>query len=169
MAKIQVRRGLSTELASVTPDAGEPYYITDTKSFGIGDGVALAGKGTFSGQWVQSDASLYSNNAPTSDTSPIDISTYLPDDGYKYEVLIAGTGVTGSASGNQQRCIIASDLGFAYTIWNANTRTASSMSTGGFAFIPVGAGRTMTVKGFGNNTGTIALTLCGYRRIGTNS
>lgn len=40
---IQVRRGLATDLAVITPVEGEPCYTTDTKEFKLGDGSTLGG------------------------------------------------------------------------------------------------------------------------------
>lgn len=39
MPKIQVRRGTGLELGDVIPAVGEPFYITDTKEYGYGDGI----------------------------------------------------------------------------------------------------------------------------------
>ena len=41
--KIQIRRGVEAQRASVTPDAGEPLFTTDTKELFIGDGATAGG------------------------------------------------------------------------------------------------------------------------------
>lgn len=42
-SKIQVRRGLAAQAALVTFDAAEPFFCTDTKEWGMGDGVTVGG------------------------------------------------------------------------------------------------------------------------------
>ena len=41
--KIQIRRGVESQRALVTPDAGEPLFTTDTKELFIGDGATPGG------------------------------------------------------------------------------------------------------------------------------
>ena len=40
---LQLRRGLAADRTSITPDAGEPIYTTDTKRLYIGDGSTAGG------------------------------------------------------------------------------------------------------------------------------
>lgn len=40
---LQIRRGLASELSSVTPAEGEPLYTTDTKRLYLGDGTTAGG------------------------------------------------------------------------------------------------------------------------------
>jgi hypothetical protein len=41
--KIQIRRGVEAQRASVTPDAGELLFTTDQKQIFVGDGVTAGG------------------------------------------------------------------------------------------------------------------------------
>ena len=41
--KIQIRRGVESQRAAVTPDAGEPLFTTDLKQLFIGDGATPGG------------------------------------------------------------------------------------------------------------------------------
>jgi hypothetical protein len=51
--KIQIRRGVEAQRASVTPDAGELLFTTDNKQLFVGDGATagglLVGGGSFAG------------------------------------------------------------------------------------------------------------------------
>jgi hypothetical protein len=40
---LQIRRGTAAEVATITPDLGEPIYVTDTESLVIGDGSTAGG------------------------------------------------------------------------------------------------------------------------------
>ena len=170
MPKIQVRRGTQAEFEDVIFDNGEPYYITDTKSFGIGDGVTVTewGQGTFDGQWISIDEAI-----ATGDSSKTTDYTYevgaLPVGNYKYEVLFTGAVTTGTTSGNQTRINLKSSIIQSIVcVCNAQTRTNSSVTAYGACIIPVGADHEITVAGWANNTGAYSLWARGYRRIGTN-
>jgi hypothetical protein len=51
--KIQIRRGVEAQRASITPDAGEMLFTTDNKQLFVGDGATagglLVGGGTLTG------------------------------------------------------------------------------------------------------------------------
>ena len=51
--KIQIRRGVEAQRASITPDAGELLFTTDNKQLFVGDGATagglLVGGGSFTG------------------------------------------------------------------------------------------------------------------------
>jgi hypothetical protein len=125
----------------------------------------------FDGQWVDSLLTLASSGttAPTSDIN-YDLSSYLPNDGHNYEVLIAGRATTDSTSGNTvilfvHSSILTTDI----YITQAITRTSSTMSARGSVILPIGTNRILTLAGISGNAGTFGLYLVGYRRIGTNS
>ena len=122
------------------------------------------------GQWVDSNIQLANAVAsPTTETS-YSLANYLPNDGYNYEILCAGSVTTGTTSGNFARLAVKSDLltNAAY-VCGAITRTSSSEQAYGSCIIPVGAGRSVTLSSWTSNTGTYTLYIRGYRRIGTNS
>ena len=125
----------------------------------------------YDGQWGSHSLTLATEaTPPTTDDIVFDLSSYLPNDGYKYEVLLNGIAVTGTTSGNSQSFNLTSDIIRSnIRIARVNTRTSSSLQASGSAIIPVGIGRYITYKKSAANTGTFNLYLNGYRRIGTNS
>ena len=58
--KIQIRRGVEAQRASITPDAGELLFTTDNKQIFVGDGATagglLVGGASGSGNYVQGTA-----------------------------------------------------------------------------------------------------------------
>lgn len=119
------------------------------------------------GQWIAESQTICSGR--TAETSDKNWTLNLPNDSYDYEVLLVGAVTTGATSGNQARInlqssIIQSNI----VICNAQTRTSSTITTYGACIIPVGSNHTVTVVGWGSNTGAYSLYLRGYRRIGTN-
>ena len=170
MPKIQVRRGTQEEFEDVIFDNGEPYYITDTKSFGIGDGVTVTewGQGTFDGQWVSINETLETGGTSKTTDYSFEVGA-LPVGNYNYEVLFVGAVSTGTTSGNQARVYLKSSIiEKNVCICNAQTRTSSAVTAYGACIIPVGADHEITVGGWASNTGTFSLFARGYRRIGTN-
>lgn len=123
------------------------------------------------GQWVASPLALAEGTSnPTSTAISYDLSSYLPNDNYNYEVIVAGLVYTGTTSGNAARLTLYTDIITTSTyICGCNTRTASTQRAYGSMIMPVGSERTLTVGTYDSNTGTFHLNLRGYRRIGTNS
>jgi hypothetical protein len=128
-----------------------------------------ADKTDVDGQWVKKQLVLITKDATTSDMI-FDLSSYLPNDGYIYNVLVEAVCYTGTTSGNYITAYISSDLTHGVCISRAMTRTSSSLQAGGNAWIPVGIGRTFTLNGSTETTfkGTRTVVLHGYRRMGTN-
>ena len=124
----------------------------------------------FDGQWVNSVMQLaLSVTAPTTTDIEYDLSSYLPNDNYSYEVLFTGTVATGSTSGNNARLTLKSqNIDSAY-LCRAQTRSSSTVSGSGCAILPIGSDHKVTVSAWSNNTGTFALSAMAYRRIGTNA
>lgn len=58
--KIQIRRGLASELGFTVLDQGEPAWFTDKRQLYIGDGVNVGGQSVV----------MVSSGAPTTITSP---------------------------------------------------------------------------------------------------
>ena len=173
MPKIQIRRGTTQEINSVVPDGGEPFYVTDTKKFGIGDGsTTVQNINMYDGGWVQSNATLTENTSWTgSALQPFSLSNYLPNDNYNYEVFVVGQAVSSATSGKFCRIGLTSDICGYSPICACISRSNATQYANGCAVIPVGTGRylqqystTATTAG-----GTISVYVTGYRRIGTNS
>jgi len=123
------------------------------------------------GDWVYKSTTLFSGTLEQSVLTTISLSSYLPNDGYFYEVLCNVTANTGATAGNT----VAIRLGTSTTLNNNPqvcrrvTRTASTMMSGGNIIIPVEA-RNLYVGNVGNATsGTVTVYGRGYRRIGTNA
>ena len=122
----------------------------------------------FDGQWVKiNTVSLYDGNARTTNYD-VDVSSYLPNDNYAYEVLIGALVVSGSTSGNVGVCWLTTDYVTQVRTAQARTRTSSANTVEGCAILPL-KNRKITIVGFASNTGTLLLEMYAYRRIGTNS
>lgn len=126
----------------------------------------------FDGQWVNSYLQLASSVAiSTSADQTYSLSSYLPNDGYNYEVLV---GANISVTTNSKYCNIYAhtDLisGSAGIVGGSKSGTNYSFYSCGSAVLIVGTGRTITIiKGSTTNSeGTYTLNVYGYRRIGTN-
>lgn len=130
--------------------------------------LSATGKKVIDGQWVYSYSTLSTSTSKGSHS--ISLSSYLPNDSYKYEVLL---NVTGYNTSNTSVGYISSDI---FTIptsdsyanycirVNANSRMGANRFT-----IPVGTGRTLTWYVDTNAFGSASVTAYGYRRIGTNT
>ena len=120
------------------------------------------------GQWVRQSYSICSDfTSPTTDVE-FDLSGYLPDDGYNYEVLFTGYGQTGTTSGSIMRLTIVTTYGSAYLVY-IRTRTTSLVNGAGSATLVVGADRKVSLIGHTGNSGNVNLVATAYRRLGTNS
>ena len=123
------------------------------------------------GQWVYSSSTIASSVNVSSSAATYSLSSYLPNDSYKYEVLF-NAGVTTPASNGKYSVVVLSSsevtgVNVARTQTTANTAIASI----GSCIIPIGTNRNVIVDGqSGANAGGIySLTAIAYRRIGTNS
>ena len=123
------------------------------------------------GQWIPSSQSIASSVALPKTTELIySLANYLPDDNYKYEVLLTGTIITGTASGNSSILSVRTDaINTIVYLCQAQTRATDSVRAAGTTILPVGTGRTVKVYYSSGNTGTFSLVARGYRRIGTNT
>ena len=99
---------------------------------------------------------------------PIDLSGYLPNDGYNYEVIIDGNMETGSTSGRYCAFIVQSGLGYGIYLGNGRPRTNASVTSAGNGIIVVGADRKLYIARANNYYGIATLDLKGYRRVRTN-
>lgn len=129
------------------------------------------------GQWVYKNTSLGSsvtwNTSSHKNAKDYSLSSYLPNDGQKYEVIVRAQGTTTSTSGKFIAISIYSDILTApIYVCRCKTRSSSSVICSGNIIIPVGTGRKITVAGVGSEAsadGTYDIACMGYRRIGTNS
>ena len=105
-----------------------------------------------------------------------DLSSYLPNDNYIYEVLIGATATTGGTSGNAAYVTVYSSVlgdnisatGLIPVCRNI-TRTSYSTTCAGSITLPIGTNRILYGYSGTTTTSTVILWLFGYRRVGTNS
>lgn len=119
------------------------------------------------GQWVQSH--LVVSSTATSGARSHDLSSYLPNDGYDYEVMFWVYVEAGSNYGSVTIGTVASP----YTNRTDGFNTVAAVISGGkvqcvSTIIPISTGRTLYSQ---NTTGftSVQIQAFGYRRIGTNS
>lgn len=101
----------------------------------------------------------------------VDITQYLPNDGYNYELMLSAISTTGNASGNYLSVFVSTDLMTnSICLLRAITRTSSTMYAGGNGNIAVGTNRTIHIRNTGTagGSGSNYIRIRGYRRIGTN-
>ena len=158
------RNGAEAKLA-VGLDANDNAYCTFPDSICV------------DGQWVYKNTSLGSsvtwNTSSHSGEKNYSLSSYLPNDGQKYEVIVRAQGTTTSTSGKFIAISIFSDILTApIYVCRCRTRSSSTVNCSGNIVIPVGTGRKIYVAGAGSEAsadGTYDIACMGYRRIGTNS
>ena len=170
--KGNISSGLYADLSSATNNdlylyfyVGEVAQNTNLVNAGRIEEIK-ANKTDVDGQWVTKKLDLMLS-FPASSTS-FDLSEYLPNDGYIYEVMISGHGATSATSGKYISIFAFSDILLESTcIFRAITRTSSTAFGGGTVVIP--AQKTITIYNAGEaSSGTNELKLVAYRRLGTN-
>ena len=93
----------------------------------------------------------------------------IENKGFFHMALITMTVNTGAASGNYVNGEIRSYISNIVSILRVKTRTASSMTSSGSCWIPVGTDGKIYVKRNANWNGSMSVLRCmGYRRIGYN-
>lgn len=165
--RIGTRKGDGTGLASI-----EVGFTTGGTAY-----CTFPNTKCVDGQWVYKNTSLGSgvtwNTSSHKNAKNYSLSSYLPDDGQKYEVIVRAQGTTTSTSGKFIAISIYSDiLTASIYVCRCKTRSSSSVNCSGNIIIPVGTGRKITVAGAGSEAsadGTYDIACMGYRRIGTNS
>lgn len=146
-------------------DAAYAYVGYDEN--GVAD-FAFPNTNRIDGQWVKKVTVLADYvTAPTTTDLTYSLSSYLPNDSYKYEILLWGRVATGTTSGNRSVLNIQSDLA-SLRVCEARTRANAGTEVAAAAIIPVNA-KTLSILALSGNTGTVYLSLQGYRRIGTNA
>ena len=131
------------------------------------------------GQWIVSSSNLASNVSlaiGTDQTLEYDLSSYLPNDSYKYEVLVSVDAQTGNSSGAGLTISLkgkgtSDGSNLWHRICNTYARGSWYMNIGNHAVVPIGTDRKLvlnyTVAGKAGTLNDIHVE--GYRRIGTNS
>lgn len=138
------------------------------------DGTNAASSVAFAdGQWIMSlNTIAHSTSISLNETKTYDLSSYLPNDNYSYEVLFGLVGQSGTSSGNTICAYIGSDIvntaSYVPIAYSA-TRTSGSAYGGGNAIIPIGSDRIVKITSYSSTDFTFSLLASAYRRIGTNS
>lgn len=115
------------------------------------------------GQWVNANVTLSSATSPS--TYTIDVSSYLPDDGYNYDLLLESYM---SSDGNATSVLLSSSI-INHNVQIGHTEGSSDSSQNTFIF-PIGTNRKLTyIIGGQSIESSGKLILHGYRRIGTNN
>lgn len=132
--------------------------------------VNLATKDMVDGQWGNGAVSLLSNVSITSSyRNSIDLSNFLPNDGYAYEIMLNALVITGATSGNLTQIIASSSICPAFHLAQCLTRTSATNQISGTTTMPIGTDRVLNISGSGTSgTGKFSLYVRNYRRIGTN-
>ncbi|MCR4881836.1 MAG: hypothetical protein K6A44_07795 [bacterium] len=122
------------------------------------------------GQWIDSHYVIADWVSASASDRTYSLSTYLPNDGYSYEVMFSAICETDSASGSKAGVAIITDVITSSNclICRCQTRAAASIRSAGTVVVPVGTSRIVTVIGGTTLTGTFILYANAYRRIGTN-
>lgn len=130
----------------------------------------------FDGQWVclTSNMTITSSTTLVKDTTyTYDISSFLPNDEYNYELILSAAGYTGTVSGNTANIYVRSDLNQnaaeGTLIARGMTRTSNTASWGGSINLIVGKQRQVHIINTGSaNATNVFVLLNAYRRIGKN-
>lgn len=135
------------------------------------------GGNNFDGQWTYKYQVAYKGFPSSNSTLTYNLSSYLPDDNYDYEVLVGGYAYTGTTTGNviqlkvnsgstathNSSCLLALKV----------TRTNAFNEGGSSAVIPIQkSDQKISIYFYGTYRTTSNQTrveLFGYRRVGTNS
>ena len=121
------------------------------------------------GDWVDCNIVLDAGATyPTTADITYDLSSYIPDDGYKYEVLLYGFVTPTKSSGAYLNLVVATNTSTSI-IGICSSRAPSStysFSTCGESKLILPTDRKIIVRYNATYSGTYNLTVYGYRRIG---
>ena len=145
--------------SQATGDSTTPVYV---KADGT---VEVCERGIedtrFNGQWVNSLHTLSTSKAKG--TYTIDISSYLPDDNYKYDVQLVGYAYH-SGDGNKYQTVTSSIITESTAFNMVGSYADRSRSS---IILPVGTNRQITYDISAGLSGA-SLVMVAYMRIGTN-
>lgn len=138
-------------------------YISNINSYPIGGN-------NFGGQWVFAYKNLINGTALNAETKyTYDLSDYLPDDGYDYEVLLSDcSAYTPASSGGTARLYARNTDGLGVQLLCAITRTNSTEVSINNLIMPISTDRQLIIENSNTKTGNVYIHLYGFRRIGTN-
>lgn len=133
-----------------------------------GDTIPVGGD-TFDSGWVRKSYSLCSAlSLGANGSKSYDISSYIPNDGNTYELMVTGWGSTGATSGNSARFKITTNTD--YYIAGARATSDASVAYGAGCIVIIdGTTRTVTLNNTGSGTTSCTCHLRGYRKLGSNN
>ena len=134
--------------------------------------LSATGKTVIDGQWVIVETAIATDlklNNSSGTNYLINVSSYLPNDGYTYEVLIDALITSTATSGQYCNLIMAGSGGWGIYIATCRPRSNASVQSSGNGILLVDSSRIITVARQSNYYGTANINLKGYRRIGTNT
>ena len=109
------------------------------------------------GQWVAVNATIMSGQSLNGSSNLTYTLSDVPNDGYKYEVLLTASITTGSTSGNSLRCEVSSDVVSDVSLCSVQTRTSNAAYARGAAIITLTTSRKIYVTRATYMTGTSSL------------
>ena len=127
----------------------------------------------FQGEFVAKNVTIRNNDTLNANSVyTYSLSSYLPNDGYDYEVLFGIDVQTNATSGNDASCFLITDYGqseYWYYGGQINTR-ANSINlryTNAWGYIPA-SNKTIALKNDGSYSSKIWVNARGYRRLNSN-
>lgn len=171
-------------VVNMTGGGGDPSITADEVIDALGytpadtdlSNLSATGKTVIDGQWVRSVLDLVTSAITLNNnySNAWDISSYLPNDNYIYEVYISAYGVTAATSGSLLDVRVGSNIlkgddrtAIAFTLRSV-VRSNANRQVSNTIIVPVDTNRLISVRSYG--TGTLnTLRLLAYRRVGTNA
>ena len=128
------------------------------------------GKAVIDGKWVHKVLTIASDVEHTKTDTTYDLSSYLPDDEYDYEVLFGGNAITYTTKGNYSNLYLKTDIIKASVpVCCIKTPAAAETIARTSTTLPVGVGRYIIVSSNSTIGGKYTLHAIAYKRLGTNS
>ena len=141
---------------SLTAETVDTYSANKTLS-----NISSTSSPNFDGQWVNSEYLI--RNTVSYNTFTADLSSYLPNDNYSYEVLVSFECSHSGSSGGGNVVLVENE-----TIPTVHTVANSTLSNN-TRIVPVGTSHSFSHTVRGKNMSAIKIYAVGYRRIGTNT
>lgn len=163
---IVIANNTKTEIQSNIDD-----IFTDLSGKADSDGTNMTPSvKKFDSEWVGETYDVASSVSLNNSTNNYNLSSYLPDDDYCYEVIGSVYGNTGSTSGDYVDIRVSSSvIDSAYRVASARTRSSSTVSWSGTFVMIVGPDRTISLGNSSSyNASVSSFKIFAYRRVGTN-
>ena len=163
---IVVANSTKTEIQSNIDD-----IFTDLNAKADSDGTNMTSSvKKFDSEWVGETYDIASSVTLNSSTNNYNLSSYLPDDDYCYEIIGSVYGNTGSTSGDYVDIRVSSSvIDNTYRVASARTRSSSSVNWSGTFVLVIGTDRTISLGNSSSyNASVSSFKIFAYRRVGTN-